>query len=200
MRPFSFIVCLSLATGLALSPVAPAWAQTNASESAQERQIQFVDNFTAHFAVPADFLWDELKKMYVGGQKYRDLGFTVTQIPPDASAWLGGTVAEMTVNGVVDRRVAHFTAIDNKQQFLALRVVYSDGISAFVSYDVRPTRDGSLMQLIVHARQTVAVGEPADAAAIRAAATELSEYHYKALTEMWAKDIARIEALYRNAR
>ncbi|MEE4348988.1 MAG: hypothetical protein V2J26_02060 [Pacificimonas sp.] len=186
----------------------PALAETDgAAADGYPVAINFVDNFTARFAVPPDFLWAELKRMYVDGNKYRDLGFAVELIEPSATSWLGGSVVTSTAGGVLDRREAHLTSLDDELQFMAIRVVYSDGSAISVSYDVRPAGEGSLMQLIVHARQTVpvaaadgAAGEPPSAADVRAAAEALSAYHYGQLEEVWAADIARIEALYAETR
>lgn len=160
--------------------------------------IHFVDNFTQTFAVPPAFLWEELKRMYLDGRKYRELGFAIDLLQPTPEAPLGGTIASRSDGEVVDRRTALFTTIDEANRFLALRVVYSTGIAAYVSYDVREAPGGSLVQLIVHAQQpmTATTATP-DAEAVRTEAEALTTFHYGQLVTMWAAEAQRVEALYR---
>jgi hypothetical protein len=178
----------------------PLSAQSEADEAAahQPVQIHFVDNFTQTFAVPPEFLWAELKRMYIDGNKYRDLGFAIEVLPPTPKAPLGGTIVSQADGDTIDRRTALFTAIDEASRFLALRVVYSTGIAAEVSYDVREAPGGSLVQLIVHAQQPMpATATHADAAAVRREAEALTTFHYGQLVTMWAAEAQRVEALYR---
>lgn len=177
----------------------PLAAQAEADETAapQPVQIHFVDNFTQTFAVPPEFLWAELKRMYIDGNKYRDLGFAVELLPPTPEAPLGGTIVSQGHGDTIDRRTALFTTIDDTRRFLALRVVYSTGIAAEVSYDVREAPGGSLVQLIVHAQQPMpATATPPDAAAVRREAEGLTTFHYDQLVTMWAAEAQRVETLY----
>jgi len=189
--------CLSLA-GAAV----PAYGQEPNAEAASPIQITIVDNFTAEFAVPPDFLWTELKRMYLDGNKYRDLGFSIGIITPSPAVSLGGTIATRSANGQLDRREAHFTAIDEKRRFLALKAMYSNGLKAIVSYEVRPAKKGSLMQLIVHAEQAIALpgSDMPSTAAVRAETDRLVAYHYGELVDMWSLEVKRIEGLYRAGR
>lgn len=178
----------------------PLSARSGADEAAAPppAQIHFVDNFTQTFAVPPEFLWAELKRMYIDGNKYRDLGFAIEVLPPTPEAPLGGTIVSQGEGKTIDRRTALFTAIDDTRRFLALRVVYSTGIAAEVSYDVREAPGGSLVQLIVHAQQPMpATATPPDAAAVRREAEALTTFHYDQLVAMWAAEAQRVEALYR---
>jgi hypothetical protein len=160
--------------------------------------IHFVDNFTQTFSVPPAFLWAELKRMYLDGSKYRELGFAIDLLQPTPEAPLGGTIASRSEGEVVDRRTALFTTIDETNRFLALRVVYSTGIAAYVSYDVREAPGGSLVQLIVHAQQPMpAASATPDAEAVRREAEALTTFHYGQLVTMWAAEAQRVEALYR---
>ncbi|MCO5792578.1 MAG: hypothetical protein HEQ21_07145 [Blastomonas sp.] len=178
----------------------PLSARSGADETPAPRpvQIHFVDNFTQTFAVPPEFLWAELKRMYIDGNKYRDLGFAIEVLPPTPEAPLGGTIVSQGDGKTIDRRTALFTAIDDTRRFLALRVIYSTGIAAEVSYDVREAPGGSLVQLIVHAQQPMpATATPHDAAAVRREAGALTTFHYDQLVTMWAAEAQRVEALYR---
>lgn len=187
------------ALALAFLPPTGLAAQTPSNEAATEAplQLHFVDNFTQTFAVPPEFLWAELKRMYVNGNKYRDLGFVVEMISPTPEAPLGGTTVSRNADGVVDRRTALFTIIDDDDRFLALRVVYTTGVAAQVSYDVREAPGGSLVQLIVHAQQTMDGTKTVPMAEeVRREAERLTVFHYAELAEMWAAEARRIEALY----
>ncbi len=160
--------------------------------------VHFVDNFTQTFAVPPGFLWAEMKRMYLDGSKYRDLGFAIEVLPPTAEAPLGGTIASRREGEVVDRVKALFTAIDETNRFLALRVLYNTGITAYVSYDVRETSGGSQMQLIVHAQQPMPETRALpDAETVRREAEAQTEFHYGQLVTIWAAEAQRIETLYR---
>lgn len=172
--------------------------QESADEADAPLLIHFVDNFTQDFAVPPDFLWEELKRMYLAGNKYRDLGFDVEALAPTPEAPLGGTIVSRTDDGVLDSRKALFTKVDDENRFLALRAIYETGINIQVSYDVRPTPGGSLMQLIVHATQPMPTTDrDPDAETVRAEAERLTVFHYDQLVDMWAAEARRVEALYR---
>lgn len=180
------------------SPPLSVHSGTDEAAAHHPVQIHFVDNFTQTFAVPPEFLWAELKRMYIHGNKYGDLGFAVEVLPPTPEAPLGGTIVSKADGNTFDRRTALFTAIDETKRFLALRVVYSTGIAADVSYDVREAPGGSLVQLIVHAQQPMpASATPPDAAAVRREAEALTTFHYGQLVTMWVAEAQRVEALYR---
>lgn len=197
---------LRAATGvvaLALVPLPYSCLAAKDSAAAQAAAhapvpIHFVDNFTQTFAVPPAFLWAELKRMYLDGSKYRELGFAIELLAPTPEAPLGGTIASRREGQDVDRRTAQFTTIDETNRFLALRVVYSTGITAYVSYDVREAPGGSLVQLIVHAQQPMPeTAALPDAEAVRREAEALTSFHYDQLVTMWAAEAQRVEALYR---
>jgi len=116
----------------------------------------------------------------------------------DPVAYLGGTKISRTedATGEADIRVAHFSAIDDNKRFLALRAVYSSGISAFASYQVRSEGQGSNFQLIAHGQVPVnlpAGMEPTQASVHAAMAPVIAE-HERALREAWAEEKKRIEA------
>jgi hypothetical protein len=191
--------------GIVLSLVA-LWPAANVSGQStlvatRPTPVRFVDNFTQQFAVPPDFLWAELKRMYLEGNKYRALGFNFEKVLPTLDAPLGGTEVWRDDNGIVDRRTAYFTAIDDSRRFLALRVIYSEGLSAQVSYEVRPAPGGgSLVQLIVHAQQAMPATDKEPAPEMmRNEAQRLTRFHYGELKAMWDAEARRIEALYRAA-
>jgi hypothetical protein len=186
---------------LASLPFHSLSAQDTASDTAAAAplQIHFVNNFSQTFAVPLEFLWAELKRMYVDGNKYRDLGFTVEMIAPVPEAPLGGTVVvQHRGSGEADRITALFSAIDDASRFLALRATYSTGATVHASYAVRPAPSGSQVQLVVHALQP---WEGADshptADDARRAAERLTAFHYGQLAETWAAEARRVEARYR---
>lgn len=187
-----------LVVALALAQLGVARADEGEAPAEAAVPLHFVDNFTQIFDVPPDFLWAELKRMYIEGNKYRDLGFAMEMIAPTSRSPLGGTVATRWEGAELDRREANFIRIDDKERFLALRAAYNNGIVALVSYDVRPSGDsGSLMQLIVHARQPLSAAGQVDGQAARAEAEALAAFHYGELERMWAAEAARIEKLYR---
>ena len=158
----------------------------------------YTDNLVIDMKVAPQFLWDEIKRMYVDGDKFRHLGFKVTRIDGDPQAYLGGTVAEKTEAGVVDRREAHFTIIDDRQHFLALTAKYLNGPTAYVSYAIRPAAGGgSTFQLIVHAEVEVAVdpGTPPTPASVHAAIDTMAATHHKQLVDIWRAEQTRIEAM-----
>lgn len=177
----------------------PAQTASTSPDTAAPLQIHFVDNFTQTFAVPSEFLWAELKRMYVDGNKYRDLGFSVEMIAPAPEAPLGGTVVvQQSDVGEAARITALFSAIDDANRFLALRAIYSTGITVHVSYDVRPAPDGSLVHLIVHAQQPLEVaGTHPTAEDARREADRLTAFHYAQLADTWAAEARRVEARYR---
>jgi len=168
------------------------------AEEAQTVHSFFTDELSVHMDVPPDVLWEEIKSMYVDADKFRRLGFAVEAVE-DPAAYLGGTkisrVDEAT--GEADIRTAHFSAIDDEKRFLALRAVYSSGISAFASYQVRPEGDGSNFQLIAHGQVpvTLPAGVVPTQASVRAAMAPVIAGHERALRETWAKEKERIEAL-----
>ena len=187
-----------LVAALALVTPSVALADEGEAAAASAVPLHFVDNFTQTFAVPPDFLWAELKRMYIEGNKYRDLGFAMEMIAPSPHSPFGGTIATRMEGAELDRREANFIRIDDKERFLALRAAYNNGIVALVSYDVRPSGEsGSLMQLIVHARQPLSAAGQVDGQAARAEAEALAAFHYTELERMWAAEAVRIEKLYR---
>jgi len=171
---------------------------TMAEESAPLRSF-FTDEMTVHMDVPPDVLWAEIKSMYVEGNKFRRLGFDVVPVKDDPRAYLGGTrVSRVDPNsGDEDIRIAHFSTIDDEKRFLSLRAVYSSGIGAFASYQVRPEGDGSSFQLIAHGE--VPVPLPADVEAtqetVRKAMASVIAQHQRDLRAVWAEETSRIEAM-----
>lgn len=167
------------------------------AEAQQTVHSFFTDELTVHMDVPPDVLWEEIKSMYVDADKFRRLGFAVEAVD-EPVAYLGGTkisrIDEAT--GEVDIRTAHFSAIDDSKRFLALRAVYSSGISAFASYQIRAEGEGSSFQLIAHGQ--VPVSLPAGVAptqdSVRAAMGPVIAEHERALRDTWAEEKKRIEA------
>jgi hypothetical protein len=185
-----FAFATALATSLSLTG--------NLSAAPATTPIVLTDSITLDVGVPPAFLWDELKRMYVDGDKFRHLGFKVTRVEGDPRAYLGGTIAEKTEAGVVDRREAHFTVIDDKQRFLALKASYLNGPTAYVSYEVRPATNGrSTFQLIVHADTVVPVdqGIPPTPARVRKKVEADTAFHHQQLVDIWTAEVARIEAM-----
>jgi len=168
------------------------------AEEAQTVRSFFTDELSVHIDVPPDMLWDEIKSMYVDADKFRRLGFAIEPVH-DPVAYLGGTrisrIDEAT--GEADIRTAHFSAIDDKKRFLALRAVYSSGISAFASYQVRPEGAGSNFQLIAHGQVpvTLPAGVKPTQASVRAAMAPVIAEHERALREVWADEKQRIESM-----
>jgi len=168
------------------------------AEEAQTVRSFFTDELSVHMDVPPDVLWEEIKSMYVDADKFRRLGFTVEPVK-DPVAYLGGTRISLIdeTTGEADIRTAHFSAIDDKKRFLALRAVYNSGISAFASYQVRPEGEGSSFQLIAHGQVpvTLPAGVEPTQASVRAAMAPVIAEHERALREIWAEEKERIEAM-----
>jgi hypothetical protein len=193
-----FALAAALATSLLLAGAVQAAPATPPSTT----PIVLTDSITLDIAVPPAFLWDELKRMYIDGDKFRHLGFKLTRVEADPHAYLGGTIAEKTEAGVIDRREAHFTVIDDKQRFLALTAKYSNGPTAYVSYEVRRAADGrSTFQLIVHA-DTVVPRDPGVAptqASVRKKVQADAAFHHQQLIDIWTAEATRIEAMAKAA-
>lgn len=136
--------------------------------------------------------------MYVDAQKFRRLGFAVEPVK-DPIAYLGGTRVSRIdeAGGEADVRTAHFSAIDDSKQFLALRAVYDNGTSAYASYQVRPEGEGSNFQLIAHAELpvTLPAGVAPTQASVQAAMALVLAEHQRALRAVWAEETTRIEAM-----
>jgi len=171
------------------------------AEEQQTLRAFFTDEMTVFIDVPPDVLWKEIKSMYVDADKFRRLGFAVEAVN-EPTAWLGGTRVTRVdeASGEADIRTAHFSAIDDSKRFLALRAVYSSGISAFASYQVRAQGEGSSFQLIAHGQ--VPVSLPAGVAptqdSVRAAMAPVIAEHERALRDIWAEEKQRIEAEVRS--
>jgi len=100
-----------------------------AEDTAVKTRTFLTDNYSTYMDVPPEILWAELKRMYVEGQKFKELGFSVTPLEDDPLAYLGGTrVVKPLENGAgVDERIARFSVIDDENMFLALHAVYNSG-------------------------------------------------------------------------
>jgi hypothetical protein len=171
------------------------------AEGQQSVRAFFTDELSVYMDVPPEVLWEEIKSMYVDADKFRRLGFAVEAVE-DPVAYLGGTkisrIDEAT--GEADIRTAHFSAIDDEKRFLALRAVYSSGISAFASYQVRADGEGSNFQLIAHGQVpvTLPAGVAPTQASVRAAMAPVIAGHERALREVWAEETKRIEAMVKD--
>jgi hypothetical protein len=148
--------------------------------------------------VPPDLPWAELKRMYVDGSKFADLGYKVEQLA-DPTVWAGGVRAS---RALPDRRmeeqvtrVTRVTRLDEAARFLALLVCYSKGITALASFGVRPHGTGSEFQPIAHAEQPIplSAAEAAGRQQVAARVKACAAVEDKALADAWAAEKARIE-------
>lgn len=163
--------------------------------------VKFVAAHVADMRVPPDFLWAELKRMYVLGHKFRDQGFTVAQIEDEPAAWLGGTIVSKVDQGRVDRRVARFTVIDDVRRLLTLDADYLEGLSLSVSYEVTPTAEGCALHLIAHVRSTERIEHAGELRQgdVQRHVQRLVSANEEALRSAWQAEKQRIEALHRAA-
>jgi len=172
------------------------WVSTVVSEEVHTIRSLFTDELTVYMEVPPDDLWREIKSMYVDGEKFRREGFTVDRIVDDPGVYLGGIrISRTNEQGAVEIRVARFSAIDEESRFLALRADYSEGISVYASYQVRPEGGGSTFQLIAHGEVpvTLSANEELTQASVRKAMAPVIAQNQRYLRTIWEEERTRIE-------
>ena len=195
-RALAVIAACTLAGG-----VSPGRAAEAVAPAISPVRVGYAAALVAEMAVPPDFLWAELKRMYVQGGKFSDQGFTVEELRGEAAAWLGGTIISKVEQGRLDRRVARFTAIDDTRRLLALEADYAVGLSVAASYEVTPTPGGCAFHLIAHVHSNERIEHAGE---LRPVDVQQHVRRVVAATEAellaeWKKEKVRIEGRYREA-
>lgn len=202
-NPVAIIAACFLAGGVlpGFAASTSASASVSAESAVTPVRVGSAAVLVSEMSVPPDFLWAELKRMYVLAEKFRDQGFTVEQITDDPAAWLGGTIITKVDQGRVDRRIARFTAIDDTRRLLALEADYADGLSVLASYEVTPTAGGCTLRLVAHARSTERIEHSGELrqSDVQRHVRRLVADTEEGLRAEWQVQKQRIEALYRAA-
>jgi hypothetical protein len=190
------LACFLVAAAMGLD-AAGSLAQTAGPPGAKAQMLELplTITHTEVVKVPPDRLWAEIKRMYVEGRKFSGQGYKV-ELLTDALSWQGGTRVSRTLpNGTLEERVARISALDDARRFLALSVLYSEGIVVRASYEVRPNPAGSEFQLVAHVDQPFEL--PSDDAEGRKrmsdAARALVASQTQGMAEAWAAERIRIE-------
>lgn len=186
-----------LAAGAVL--VAATSNQVRAEEpSGQTVRPLMTDNFSIEIDRDADFVWEQIKRLYIEGDRYRQDEGSIAPLTADPEAYLGGykTVRESEDGRVMDGSAFRFSRIDEENRFIAMSIDTASNGKVIVTHEVRPRGDTSVYCVVIHAFLNVDLesGVAPTAQAVREEMVKRLAEHHAGVAEIWREQKAMIEA------
>lgn len=180
--------------------VLTATSQATAEDGAVETvSALMTDNFSVEIDRGVEFVWEQVKRLYIDGDRYRQEGGEVAPLEGDPEAYLGGykTIRRDDDGSIIRESAFRFSRIDEANKFIAMSIDTASNGKVLVSHEVRPNGDKSVYSLIIHAFMDVEF-EPGDnvtAEAVRdQMAMKLSEHH-AGVAEIWENQKEMIQTM-----
>ena len=137
-------------------------------ESGRVVRVNTFNHASIDIAVSPNRVWREIVDTYVEGGGFSDLGYTISPLTDDPSAFRGGY--RMTLKdesgAIVDERKVYITGRDDAARRLSVYAQYLsgafNGLEVYATYQAVPIEGGARYNLDAHSRIGIALKDAKD--------------------------------------
>lgn len=175
-------------------------SNANAEERNHGQNVRalMTDNFSIKIDRRADFVWQQVKNLYIDGERYRQNGGEVVPLVNDPEAYLGGykTVRRSEDGNVVGESAFRFSRIDEARRFIAMTIDTPENGKAIVTHEVEPAGDGAVYSVVIHVFIDISIepGEDTTSEVVRKKMAERLSEHHAGVEDIWKKQKDLIES------
>jgi len=196
------ILCFSLLVLVMVLPVQASEYQVKPQEKAEPViRITMVNHAAVDIFQKPEVVWREIKRIYKGGEGFREQGFEVSPLDNKPAAFRGGYHMRMKKDGIiVDERFVHITELDEENMRLSLFADYItpafNGLAVHASYGLVSIKGGMRFELDAYSQMNIPRPEGLDAReAVAKTAADLEKGAEEYLRQRNQRFKMRLEAM-----